>query len=883
MKRWKGVALVSIAALLVFGLGYLILSFVFLDFVVDLMWFRSLGYGLYFWLRILYRYAILSAAIMLFCALFFGNFWLASRYLGTRRPSAGQRSGTAARAYRELLALFRSSSLKIYGPLSLVLAVVLALPLFREWESTLLYLFGSQAGTTDPLYGKDISYYMFAYPIYSLLQARLFFVSLVLLGATFVLYWLERRVLSQEQKSLPVGAKMHLTVLIFFATAVATWGYLLARHGLVYSQNQEPLFVGPGFTEMRVVAPLIWSAMVLLPATAVAAVLYLYTRRGKVFAALIVLLAAFFAAHALRHSDFLIRSVERYLVKPNQISREQPYIEASVLSTLRAYGLDKVETRDYPIQRIPSAETIAGVRENLRNIPVWDSELLGDVYEQLQGIRPYYDFQGIDVDRYTVRGLYQQVYLAARELNLEKLPKHARNWMNDHLLYTHGYGVVMTPAAQGGDEFMTWFIKDIPPRSDFGLEVEQPHIYYGLGDSTYVVAPNDLGEMDYPKGDANVKVDYSGKGGVALPSLFRRALFAAYFKDYNLVLTTKTNNRSRIQFRRNVVDRIGRLTPFLRLDADPYLVVTAKGTFWIQDAYTVSSCYPNAGRHPDGFNYIRNSVKIVVDAYHGSVTCYLSDPEDPIVRAYSAAYPGLMKPLNEMDGELRAHVRYPRDLFEIQMSVYAKYHQRDPEVFYRGEDIWEFARLYREQDTLEIKPYYLTLDLLEPDKKEFLLLCPMIPRGRDNLRALAVVGCDGDHYGRLIVYSFPKGTQVYGPSQINALIDQDTLIAQQFTLWNQAGSEVMRGKMIILPVGNIVYYIQPVYLRAAARLKIPELKRLIVGQDDTVVMDKNLEEAFTRLQQSVRDKTEQQRLRFQQADVGTGAPSRPGTTTPKAP
>jgi hypothetical protein len=343
-------------------------------------------------------------------------------------------------------------------------------------------------------------------------------------------------------------------------------------------------------------------------------------------------------------------------------------------------------------------------------------------------------------------------------------------------------------------------------------------------------------------------------------------LFSVYFKDRNLFFTAKVNEKSRIQFRRNIIERIKTITPFFRLDKHPYVVITDQGTFWIQDAYTIADRYPAAAPYKNEFNYIRNSVKIVVDAYHGAVSYYVADASDPIVRAYSRMYPGLFKDLKEMNGELKSHLRYPRDLFEVQMAVYAKYHQTDPEVFYRDEDLWEFAEIYRKEDTVSMKPYYVTLDLIEQGRQEFLLLCPMSPRGRDNLRALCVVGCDQEHYGDITIYSFPKGRQVYGPSQINALIDQDTKIAELFTLWNQVGSEVMRGKMIIMPIGKVVFYIQPVYLRAAARLKIPELKRLIVSQGDTVVIDTSLEKAFARLEREIKEQMERQGERFEKKE-----------------
>ena len=365
-----------------------------------------------------------------------------------------------------------------------------------------------------------------------------------------------------------------------------------------------------------------------------------------------------------------------------------------------------------------------------------------------------------------------------------------------------------------------------------------------------------MGEIDYPEQDTFVTSNYGGSVGVPLSSLFRKLLFAVYFKDKNIFFTTKTVDGSKILFRRNFQEAIDTLTPFLTIDHDPYIVVTDKDLFWIQDAYTTSGWYPHSPDFADGQNYIRNSVKIVVNAYDGTIDYYISDAGDPIIRAYDRMYPGLLKPLDRLPEVLKEHIRYPRDIFKIQMDIYAKYHQINPETFYQQEDIWEFARQPSEaknrQETEPMDPYYLTLNLITKNKQEFLMLAPMCPKNRPNLRALAIAGCDKDHYGKIYVYSFPKGEQVYGPDQISALVDQDTTIAEQFTLWDQVGSEVQRGRMIILPIGNVVFYIQPVYLTSSTRLKIPQLQRLIVSQGDVVAMEDSLEKAFQKIEQELK-------------------------------
>jgi uncharacterized membrane protein (UPF0182 family) len=834
---------VGITALLV------VLSIVWLNYLVDFWWFDSLGYGFYYWQRLLYRYLIFGLITLVFFLVFFLNFRIALRYL---RASPSAATGEKQQRYHKLARAFRRGSPWLYNPLALILGIVIALPLFSHWESFLFYVFGPDATITDPVYGKDVSYYLFSYPIYTLIQRRLLFAFLVLLLGLALIYWLEHRLLTRMGRKLPVGAKWHLSFLILLVFLIEIWDFLLQRYSLLYGSSHQPLFFGPGFVEMRIVLPLIWQTLILLGATAFSLIYVINRgksrRRGlrltSVFAVLFVL------SLAGRHSTFVPRIVEKYLVKPSEISREKPFIESSIRATLLGYKLDAVEIRKFKPERLPRDITAPGVRGVLRNIPLWDKKVLAEVFRDLQELRNYYVFPEINVGRYREEQKKQQVFLAARELDYQQLPGGANNWVNQHLSYTHGYGAVMTPASQGAEEPMTWFLQGIPPQSEYGFTMEQPGIYYGLGSYTYAISPNDAGEMDYPKGNDNVMADYHGKGGVSLSTDWRKLLFALYFGEKDIFFTTKTKKGSKILFRRNVRDRIRRLTPFLVLDKAPYPVVTQKGLYWIQDGYTTSSWFPNAApcdTDKGQINYIRNSLKIVVDAYSGTVDFYIADPEDPIVRAYDRMYPGLLKELSGMDHDILAHIRYPQDFFEIQMGIYAKYHQTDPIVFYEQEDVWKFSRSRGDHKIGSDPSYYATLDLIEPGRLDFLLLLPMLPNERNNLRALAVAGCDQPHYGKIIVYEFPKGELVYGPSQISALINENPKIAQEFTLWDQAGSQVVRGIIIILPVANTMLYIQPVYLQASGKIKIPKLQRVIMSQGQIVVMEKSVEEGYTKL------------------------------------
>ena len=871
-----------VGVLILLGLAFLLTSFWTINYMVNYWWFDSLGYAFYFMQRLLYRYMVFLFVTALFFGIFFFNFWIASRYLGASGPPTDDSKTSSKESYRKVLRMFRTGSMRVYTPLSLVLGIVIALPVFEQWESFLLYVFGPQSGIMDPVYGKDISYYLFSFPIYILLQKRILISFAILLIGVLFLYWLEHRVLKAQDRGIHKGARIHVFFLFFSVFAIVIWKFFLQRYELLYTSRYEPLFSGPGYAEMRVILPFIDACIVLLFVISVTSVLFIQKRKG--LKTLIVSVILFALALAGRYSEMLPKWVNDYWVNPNAISRQEPYIRNNIDATLSAYNLKNVETRKVTPALTPEGIDEKKVQGIFRNIPVWDGKLLHDVYGQLQELRTYYDFTHVDVSHYNVMGNNQQVFLAIREMNTDELPKGARNWVNDHLVYTHGYGAVMTPAAQGGGEPMTWFLKGIPLKSDFGFTVKQPGVYFGmLRNYPYVIVPNNAGEFGYPQGDANVTESYNGNCGVMINSAFRKLMFAYYLKDWNIFFTTKTNENSRILFIRNIQDRVRTLTPFLPLDHDPYAVVTKSNLYWIQDAYTTSRYFPDAesyGTGPGSINYIRDSVKIVINAYDGKVDYYIADPKDPIVNAYRRMYPGLFKDESQMPPEIRSQVRYPQDIFDIQMAIYAKYHQTDPAVFYQQEDAWDVGvPAFASEKQKANRSYYLTLDMIEPDRFDFLLVSPIMPKGRDNLRALAIAGSDQDSYGKLIVYSFPKGQLVYGPAQIHSLINEDPTIAQQLSLWDQAGSQVARGNMIIFPIGKMLIYIQPVYLKSSTDLKIPELKRLIMTQGQVVVMEKSLEEAFKTMTERIKAENVRVDQRFPQAvqesQSATPAPSPP--------
>lgn len=861
-KRWKRILLGSLAVLLLLLVLVPLLALLYTDFVVDMWWHESLGYGFYFWQRLLYRFVVFFVATLVFFLFFYLNFRIAARFL---HPNAKTRVGERPDSKAErLLKLLRTGSASVYLPLSLLLALILARPLYSQWETTLLFLAAPAAGSVDPLYGKDISYYLFSLPVYQSLLTETFIALLVMLAALSVLYFLEARTQAHNNQLFPRGARVHLAIVVLMIFLVGVGGLFLERHLLVYVDQHMPLFFGPGFAQITVILPLIWASIVSLVALAVAVQVYLLARRG--FRVVIGLGVLFLAILGLRTVPGIAQAVQDYIVEPDEQARETPYMVNNIRATLAAYDLEGVETRPYRFPQVQRDLSEPDQEIRLRNIPVWDRDVLLKVYRELQEIRTYYNFLSVDIDRYVIDDLYQQVFLAARELGFENLPQDSKTWINRWFKFTHGYGAVMSPAAQVGEEPKDWFLRDIPPRSDHGLEIATPGIYYGLEQLNPVIAPNRLGEIAYPGDTGVVEEDYRGSGGINIFDPLSRAVFAIYYRDYRIFFSGAIRPDSRMLIRRNIHESMTRLTPFFLLDRDPYIVVTNDRIYWIQDAYTWSGRYPNVHTETFGYeyydghmrspreatvNYIRNSVKIVIDAYDGTMDYYIAEPDDPIVRGFSRIYPGLLKPLDEFPEALRPHLRYPKDLFTLQMQVYSKYHQTEPAVFYGQEDRWMFPHIEREDGVVDVLPYFLTLNLINPHRFEHLLLVPLNPKGKENMRAIAVAGSDGDNYGRIIVYSFPTGMLIHGISQVEAIINQDSAISQQFTLWSQGGADVARGNLILLLLDGVLTYVQPVYLKASGDVQIPELKRVIVSQGGLVAMEPSLDEAFEALRQRV--------------------------------
>ncbi len=544
---------------------------------------------------------------------------------------------------------------------------------------------------------------------------------------------------------------------------------------------------------------------------------------------------------------------QRYIVEPNELALEEPYIENNIAFTRDGFGLANVEPR--PAAQIDelSALDLAENSEALANIRLWDYRPLLQTYAQLQELRPYYEFHDVDIDRYEIGDISQQVMLSARELEGLSDP----TWVNERLEFTHGFGVVMNPVDEVTSEGRPHFyIQDLPPESTVEeLQVTRPEVYFGELTDEVVYVGSGLEEFNFPQGNENVYTSYDGEGGVPVSNFLRRLALAYRFGDANLIFSQYITPDTRVQFHREITERIREITPFLLLDHDPYLVLSEGRLFWMVDAYTVSSNFPYSrpapeatDTIPEGINYIRNSVKIVVDAYHGTVDFYIAAVDDPIIQAYDAIYPELFQPLADMPPELQRHIRFPEGLFLMQTHQYLTYHMQDVQVFYNREDLWQLPEEVIEGEQKPMEPYYVTFPLPGEEKAEYLLIQPFTPAGRTNMISWLAARNDPPNYGEIVAYVLPKQELVFGPIQIEGLIEQDPEISQQFSLWDQLGSQVIRGNLIVVPINNSFLYVEPIYLLSETNT-LPELQRIIVASGNRIAMRETLDEALSALLQ----------------------------------
>ena len=768
------------------------------DLLVDWLWFNQEGYRIIYINILKQQIALSGYAGMGFIAAVGLNLLIAR--------SLSRRSGF--RVYHEVIefpALDRFSSVFRW----VIWVGVLVIGLFvSEWAAThwMDYALAEHAlpmGQADPLFGLDLSFYLFRLPFIWFVYHLVFFTLVLCVLSAVFLYLVEGGVtVSPRGPVVSAYARGHLMALGALIFLVIAYRCRLAMYGLLYSERG--LIYGAGYTDIAATLPVLKILLFLCVLTALMLVVGAARRSLRPVLLSLVALAAVWLVGGSVYPEI----IQRFVVAPNEIVKEQPYIANAIKFTRQAYALDRFETKEFSAVEDLS---LANIRENdatMRNVRLWDHEPLKTTFRQLQEIRTYYDFENVDNDRYWVNGVYRQLSLSARELNTTSLS--SRGWINEHLSYTHGYGLCLSPVNESTSEGLPqFFIKNIPPASTIPMSVKRPEIYYGEMTNDYCFVKTHAKEFDYPSGAEDVYTTYQGSGGLPVGTFWRRLLFTLKFGEKNILFSSDIGDESRLMIYRQVRQRANRLTPFLTFDNDPYIVIADDGSLtWILDGYTTSDQYPYSEPTEDLGNYIRNSVKVTVNAYTGQVRYYVSDPTDPIIKAYADIFPNVFQPLDAMPQDLRAHIRYPEGFFSVQASKYAEYHMTDPRVFYNKEDLWRVAQSAARGSNSPMTPYYTIMKLAEVGKKEeFILMVPFTPARKDNMIAWMAARCDQPNYGKVLVFTFPKQKLIYGPQQIEARIDQDPTISQQLTLWDQHGSSVIRGTLLVIPVLNSVLYV----------------------------------------------------------------------------
>lgn len=801
-------------------------------FATDWLWFRQLGFTTVYFTTLEWHVGLFLLGGMVSSAVVAGNIRLAVGRTGRSPVLVAQRSAQeAAHVSRLVLELSWLAPLGV----GLVVGVFMA----GDWMTYAQAFHGARVGTADPIFGRDIGFYLFQLPAISTGLAILVALVVLSLAAAGIVYVLRGQFpIGAHHGAADRGAQLHLGLLaaaFFLLAAVQLW--VVRSANLLYSTT-GPL-VGASYTDVHVSLPGLHLSAV---AALVAMGLAIYGAiRGRLLRYLAIAVALY-AAVGIVARGLVPFSVQRMVVLPNELEKETPYLQYHIAATRAAWGLDNVQTRSLSGEATLTMADIKSNTATINNVRLWENDLLQQTFKQLQEIRTYYDFLSVNDDRYTIQGDYRQVHLSVRELNAGSLP--TQTFINNRLTFTHGMGVTMAPVNQVTDEGLpVLFIKDLPPVSTVGIKLTRPEIYFGQAPESWVFVNTKQKEFDYPLGEQNIYTSYPGTGGVPVGSLWRRALYAMQFGSLQVLFSDDIAGGARVMYRRNIMDRASTALPFLSFDAEPYIVITDDGRLeWVLDGYTTSSGYPYA-KPMGGVDYMRNSVKVTIDAYTGAVTAYVVDAADPVIQTYERIFTGIFKPMSAMPADVQRHLRYPGQLFETQALLQATYHMDDPQAFYHREDQWEIPEVAGRADALTGYMRHMIMRLPGEQKEEFIYMTPFTPRGKDNLAAWMVARMDGAHYGQLMVYRFPKQSLVYGPKQIVNRINQDTDISRQITLWDQRGSEVIHGELLVIPIEESLIYVQPLFLRAAGG-SIPEMKRVVVASGDRVVMRETLDQAL---------------------------------------
>ena len=843
-RRWR-------LWLIVAGLLLLLAASRSLAIYLSAAWFGSLGFSDVYWYIFKLKLGLGIAFVVVTVALLRTAFWALEKAFSSQ---------TAAR--RTIIINnqpVQFSPQRYVRPLGWILAILFGLfygvAMKNDWQAFALYFNQSPAALPDPIFNKPIGFYLFSLPVYDRVSSWLVTLAFVALCAAIAYSLLA--VPEKVLKTAGSSSKTHFSAvsigLAVFLILLA-WRTYLSRFPYLWNDHQT--FSGVTFTEANYLLPALYFVSIALVVAALIAIVNAFTKRGIK----LLILAIAIPAVVYVIGVFIVPAyVTSFIVKPNELGRESPYIEHNIAWTRRAFGLEQVELREFPAENSIAGLDLANNRTTLENIRLWDWRALQDTLKQIQAIRTYYDFPDVDVDRYQLDGSTRQMMVAAREIDVKKLPDASRNWINEKLIYTHGYGITMNTANGFTPEGMPKFvISNMPVESNSkDLKVTRPEIYFGQETTTDVYVKTKQKEFDFPQGEANTYTSYQGSGGIRIGGRARRLLMAWALGDLSkLPFSDDITEESRVLIHRNIREMVNGIAPFLIYDNDPYLVVSNEGRlFWIMDGFTESSNYPYSRHHRvDGnnINYIRNSVKVIIDAYNGSVDFYIFDSQDPLIAAYRAVFPTLFKDASQMPADLRAHIRYPETLIRAQGEVYGLYHTQSAKVFFQREDVWNVAQKIGTDEqgkkrVEQIDPYFVLMQLPgESAANEFVLILPFTPAGRNNMIGWMAGRSDGENYGKLLIYNFPESRLVDGPLQIEARIDQNSDLSSQFTLWNQQGSRVLRGHLLVIPIGRSLLYVEPIYLRAESS-PMPELRMVVLAAQDKLGYGRSFEEALNSL------------------------------------
>ncbi|MFW6009040.1 MAG: UPF0182 family protein [archaeon] len=829
---------------------FLILIFTGSKIYTDVLWFQNLGFLQSYLVRLLSNYGLRLIIGIIFTVIIYINLHFTKKpFLNFAAINNNQEDNVESLFSTNNNKFFKWINKKrinyIYFFASIVLGFLFSSISQDLWKIVLKYFNQTSFNISDPIFTKDLSFYVFSLPFLSFIKEMgmvLVILNIIVVG---IIYILASGINGIKELGVKLSsrAKTHITILIAAFLFLKAWDYRLGMYDLLYSKRG--LVFGAGYTDIN--ANLVGLRILFFIALAIG-ILVLFSLFRKNYKSIIYGVGLWLIA-SLIFGLLYPAFIQQFRVEPNEIQLESKYISNNIDMTLKAYNLDKVDKRDFTLKNDLNEDNFYDNEKVISNIRLWDSRPLKFTYSQLQELRQYYEFANIDTDRYKINGDYKQVMLSVRELNQNNLSSEAQTWINQTLKYTHGYGLAMSPVNKVNKQGLpNFYINDIPPKNNTDIELNNSSIYYGERTDNNVIVNTDSSEFHYPQGDKNVETSYEGNGGVKLNNILRKLVFTVKNSNSKFLLNTDINNESRIMYYRNIDERVRKIAPFLEYDGDPYPVIHNEQIFWIQDAYTTSNKFPYSTPINDNTstNYVRNSIKVVIDAYNGDVKFYVVDENDPIAMTYKNIFPDLFVSGDKMPENLRNHLRYPKDLFNIQSELYKRYHMKDPVVFYNKEDLWEIPKENYSGNTVDVEPYYIMSKFPENDQEEFILMRPFTPSNKNNMVSWMAARMDGENYGDLVVYKFPKDKLTYGPTQIESRIDQDSDISQLFSLWSQRGSKVIRGNLLVIPVKNSILYVEPIYLQAESS-ELPELKRVVVAYGDEIIMRNNLELALAEL------------------------------------